>query len=144
MAKIRVLDSPTARSLKIILTYDQGLGVLLLFMETTVVLAFSILIAPFFNLQLNFCISLAFMILSNISHLVETVFSTGNGVLNFIFISVFYFIPDFTIYNLGDLLAKGNMTPNLFLYTATAFLYTICFLSVVLSLAIIIFNKKEI
>lgn len=144
MAHLRVLESPTERDLKIIVTADQGLGVLLLFMESAVVLAFSIMIAPYFSLQLNFSLSLAFMILGNISHLVEIVFSSGNGILNFIFLGIFYFIPDFTIYNLGDLLANGFLVPNLFTYTVTAFLYTVCFLTVILSVAILIFSRKEI
>lgn len=144
MAKLRVLETPTEGQLKISLTWDQGLGVLLLFMESAVVLAFSIMIAPFFNLPLNFCLSIAFMILGNISHLIEMIFSKGDGILNFIFLSIFYFIPDFTIYNLGDLLASGFVVPDLLAYTTTAFLYTVCFLSVILSFAILIFSRKEI
>lgn len=144
MAKTRVLETATQSDLKILITSDQGLGVFLLFLESIVVLAFSIMIAPFFNLQLNFCLSIAFMVICNISHLAEAIFATGDGILNFIFHGIFYFIPDFTIYNLGDLLAKGFVVPNLLVYTATAFLYTVCFLSVILSVAILIFSRKEI
>lgn len=144
MAKTRTLETPLARMLQIQLSTYQALGVTLLFMESAVILAFSIMIAPFVSLQINLCLSLAFMVLGNISHLVENAFSSGSGILNYIFVGIFYFIPDFTIYNLGDLLAKGHAVPNLHLYTGTAFLYTLCFLSAILSVAIFIFRRKEI
>lgn len=144
MAKTRVLETPTQRLLKIPLSWDQGLGVLLLFMESSIVLAFSILIAPFFTMPLNLCLSLSFMILANISHLLENIFRSESGILNFLLNGLFYFIPDFTIYNLGDLLAKGNKVTNLLSYTCSAAIYTICFLTVLLSLAMFLFKKKEI
>lgn len=144
MAKTRTLETPLARMLQIQLSTYQALGVTLLFMESAIILAFSIMIAPFVSLQINLCLSLAFMVLGNISHLVENAFSSGSGILNYIFVGIFYFIPDFTIYNLGDLLAKGHAVPNLHLYTVTALLYTLCFLSAILSVAIFIFRRKEI
>jgi len=144
MAHTRTLETPLARMLRIELTTYQGLGVILLFMESAVILAFSIMIAPFVSLQINLCLSLAFMVLGNISHLVENAFTSGDGILNYLLMALFYFIPDFTIYNLGDLLATGYAVPNLHSYTLTALFYTLCFLSAILSIAILIFRRKEI
>lgn len=144
MANTRIIDTPTERALKFPISLDQSYILLLLFMESSIVLAFSILIAPFFSMPINLCLSLAFMILANVSHLLEGIFKESSTVFSLILKGIFYFIPNFTLYNLGDLLAKGNKIESLNVYTQTTLLYTICFLGIYLSLAMILFNKKDI
>jgi len=126
------------------LTREVFLGIFLLLQQTTLVLGLSILLASYVKSALNVCFSMAFLFLCNLNGYMGSYLEGFPAFLKTFVLVLFYFIPDFSIYNISELISEGKSVPGFPFYVVQSSIYTILFVLFELLISILIFERKEI
>ncbi|PCJ57189.1 MAG: hypothetical protein COA79_16815 [Planctomycetota bacterium] len=128
----------------IILSADLAYGFLLIFMQIAILLSISFLAIPYFKTPVSICFSLGMLFLCNANGFLLEALTKSDSSLNYLFVIIFYLIPDFTIYNLGEIIARNTTVDGLLHYIIFASLYTALYTTVILSISNLMFRRKEI